>query len=147
VSDKHDAAKLPDSTPDETEEVRSLSVDLENGDSIELPVDAEGEIDWDAYYSDPRLWERVNADVAARRHGQVPVIPRVSANGSVMAAMMLGLREVFDPKAKQEIVVQRDDSGDPDRPDKPMHLEFDPDDPRATKATVRSWARKRKRQP
>jgi hypothetical protein len=114
------------------------------GDAIELPVGEDGEIDWDAYYSDPRLVARVEADIEARRAGRVPIIPRISANGSVMAAMMIGLRDALDSKPKQEIVVQRDDSGDPDNPDKPFHLEFDPDDPAQTRAVVRPWKRKPK---
>jgi hypothetical protein len=110
-------------------------------DHVELPVGPDGEIDWDAYYDDPQLWERVNADIAARRVGEIPIIRRRSANGSVVSAMMLGIRDALEMgKPKQEIVVQRDDSGDPDRPDKGFHLEFDPEDPTNTRATVRPWA-------
>jgi hypothetical protein len=108
---------------------------------VDLPVGPDGEIDWDAYYDDPALWAKVNADIAARRVGEVPIIRRRSANGSVVSAMMLGIRDALEMgKPKQEIVVQRDDSGDPDRPDKGFHLEFDPDDPTTTRATVRPWA-------
>ena len=107
----------------------------------DLPIGPDGEVDWDAYYDDPRLWEKVNADIAARRAGEVPIIRRMSANGSVVSAMMLGIRDALEMgKPKQEIVVQRDDSGDPDRPDKTFHLEFDPEDPTNTRATVRPWA-------
>ena len=120
------------------------SVDSNNADSDEqtdLPIGPDGEVDWDAYYDDPTLWEKVNADIAARRAGELPVIRRRSANGSVVSAMMLGIRDALEMgKPKQEIVVQRDDSGDPDRPDKGFHLDFDPEDPTNTRATVRPWA-------
>ena len=115
----------------------------DNQDDVEkdLPIGPDGEVDWDAYYDDPRLWEKVNADIAARRVGEVPIIRRRSANGSVVSAMMLGIRDALEMgKPKQEIVVQRDDSGDPDRPDKGFHLDFDPEDPTNTRATVRPWA-------
>lgn len=110
----------------------------ENGEAIEVPFDENGEVDWDAYYADPRLWRRINADIDARRAGELPLIPRVAAGGSIMAAVALGFRNVFDPNAaKQEIIQQRDDSGDPDHPDKPFHLDFDPEDPTNTRAIVR----------
>jgi hypothetical protein len=107
----------------------------------DLPIGLDGEVDWDAYYDNPEIWEKVNADIAARRAGELPVIRRRSANGSVVSAMMLGIRDALEMgKPKQEIVVQRDDSGDPDRPDKGFHLDFDPEDPTNTRATVRPWA-------
>ncbi len=113
----------------------------EASDHSDLPIGPDGEVDWDAYYDDPLLWEKVNADIAARRAGEVPIIRRMSANGSVVSAMMLGIRDALEMgKPKQEIVVQRDDSGDPDRPDKGFHLDFDPEDPTNTRATVRPWA-------
>ena len=113
----------------------------ESEDEAVLPIGPDGEVDWDAYYDDPLLWEKVNADIAARRAGEVPIIRRMSANGSVVSAMMLGIRDALEMgKPKQEIVVQRDDSGDPDRPDKGFHLDFDPEDPTNTRATVRPWA-------
>ena len=119
-------------------------VEVDEEDQLVLPVGPDGEVDWDAYYDVPRLWEKVNADIAARRIGEVPIIRRRSANGSVVSAMMLGIRDALEMgKPKQEIVVQRDDSGDPDRPDKGFHLEFDPDDPTNTRATVRPWAAER----
>jgi hypothetical protein len=115
--------------------------DIAEEDHTDLPIGPDGEIDWDAYYDDPKLWEKVNADIAARRVGEVPIIRRRSANGSVVSAMMLGIRDALEMgKPKQEIVVQRDDSGDPDRPDKGFHLDFDPEDPTNTRATVRPWA-------
>ena len=110
-----------------------------DGDAIEVPIGADGEPDWDAYYSDPRFGHFIGTQ--QERTG-VPLIRRYSANGSVMAAVALGFREVFDPhRAKVEIVQERDDSGDPDRPDKRFHLDFDPDDPTATRAVVRPHLR------
>jgi hypothetical protein len=114
---------------------------VEDEELSDLPIGPDGEVDWDAYYDDPGLWEKVNADIAARRAGELPVIRRRSANGSVVSAMMLGIRDALEMgKPRQEIVVQRDDSGDPDRPDKNFHLDFDPEDPTNTRATVRPWA-------
>jgi hypothetical protein len=70
----------------------------------------------------------------------MPLARRYSANGSVMAAMALGFREVFEGhRDKGEIIQMRDDSGDGDRPDKKFHLEFDPEDPENTRAIVRTW--------
>ena len=109
------------------------------GDAIKVPIGPDGEPDWDAYYSDPRFRHFIGPQDL--RPG-VPLIRRYSANGSVMAAVALGFREVFDPhRAKVEIVQERDDSGDPDHPDKAFHLEFDPDDPTATRAIVRPHRR------
>ncbi len=107
-----------------------------DGDAIEVPIGANGEPDWDAYYSDPRFGHFIGSQ--HERPPSLPLIRRYSANGSVMVAVALGFREVFDPhRAKVEIVQERDDSGDGDRPDKAFHLDFDPDDPRATRAVVR----------
>lgn len=92
---------------------------------------------WGKVYSDPQFF----AHVPRRPVQPLGIARRTTANGSVMAAIALGMREVFDPdKRKGQIIVQRDESGDGDDPDKPFHLDFDPDDPRATRATVRSWA-------
>ena len=107
------------------------------------PVGEDGEIDWDAYYSDPRFWAAVsNGERAkAKPAPPLPLARRAGANGSVMAAMMLGLREVFEPnKDRGEIIQIRDDSGDPDHPNKPFHLDFDPEDPENTRAIVRPGA-------
>jgi hypothetical protein len=132
----HDRQK---SEPDAAAQAEYL-LDAEQ-DHIDLPLGPDGEVDWDTYYDDPKLWEKVNADIAARRVGEIPIIRRRSANGSVVSAMMLGIRDALEMgKPKQEIVVQRDDSGDPDRPDKGFHLDFDPEDPTNTRATVRPWA-------
>ena len=122
--------------------VRAFAGEFEGefeGDAIEVPIGADGEPDWDAYYSDPRFGHFIGAqDIRP----VVPLMRRYSANGSVMAAVALGFREVFDPhRAKVEIVQERDDSGDPDHPDKAFHLEFDPDDPTATRAIVRPQRR------
>ena len=111
-------------------------IDDFEGDAIEVPIGPDGEPDWDAYYSDPRFGHFIGSQ--NERPATLPLIRRYSANGSVMAAVALGFREVFDPhRAKVEIVQERDDSGDPDHPDKAFHLEFDPDDPTATRAIVR----------
>lgn len=105
------------------------------GDALDVPIGPDGEPDWDLYFSDPRFGHYVGPQTDPR---SVPLVRRYSANGSVMAAVALGMRDVFDPHwRKVEIVQERDDSGDPDRPNKRFHLDFDPDDPRATRAVVR----------
>lgn len=110
-----------------------------DGDAIEVPTGPDGEPDWDAYYSDPRFGHFIGPQ---HERAAMPLMRRYRANGSVMAAVALGFREVFDPHhAKVEIVQERDDSGDPDRPNKPFHLDFDPDDPTATRAIVRPHLR------
>lgn len=94
---------------------------------------------WDDLYSDPRYWMSV---LPERPPEPVALARRSAANGSIIAAVVLGMRNVFDPERdKGEIIAMRDDSGDPDNPHKPFHLDFDPESPRRTKATVRPWAR------
>ena len=98
-----------------------------------LSDEADGDIDWDAYYAE--VFRRTKPTPPPLR----PVRRRV-ANGSILAAVALGFREVFDPEKPDEAVVA-ESPGDPDRPDKPFHLELDPDDPKATRAIVRLWAK------
>jgi hypothetical protein len=141
ATDSNDSVAIAeDSHALDSDSLRSFtSVEPVNPADFVLPndmiFDAEGDPDWDTYYAN------VIGDVApsemprnlARRH------PDLAA---VVGAMGLGIQRVFEPqKVKQEIVVQRDDSGDPDNPDKPLHLDFDPDDPRQTRATVRPHKR------
>jgi hypothetical protein len=99
----------------------------------DLDAASDGDIDWDAYY----------AEVFRRTKPTPPPIPTIRrrvANGSILAAIVLGFRDVFDPEKPDEAVVA-EAPADPDRPDKPFHLEFDPDDPKATRAIVRLWAK------
>jgi len=91
----------------------------------------DGEPDWDTYYAD--LMGAVESEPMP-----VTLTQRYRGMAVAIGAMGLGIQRVIEPhKVKQEIVVQRDDSGDPDNPDKELHLDFDPDDPRQTRAIVR----------
>lgn len=64
---------------------------------------------------------------------------RTSAGGAVVAAMLLGLREVFDPPPDEEVVLVVDADGEPHDPDAPVVVDFDPEAPAGTTATLRLW--------
>ncbi len=119
----------------------SSSRDAEAGTSSDgelvIPDDMifgpDGEPDWDTYYE--VLFHTFDANAEPMPES---LAKRHPGTASVVGAIGLGLQQVFEPhKVKQEMVVQRDDSGDPDDPDKALHLDFDPDDPRQTRAIVR----------
>lgn len=108
---------------------------VEKSSDFEMPsdmvFDADGEPDWDTYYAN------IMATVETESM-PVTITQRYRGTTAAVGAIGLGIQQVVEPhKVKQEIVVQRDDSGDPDNPDKELHLDFDPDDPRATRAIVR----------
>ncbi len=102
-------------------------------DMVYLP---DGEPDWDTYYA--------NIIGTVEPEPMPPtLLQRFRGTSQVVGAIGLGIQRAIEPhKVKQEIVVQRDDSGDPDNPDKELHLDFDPDDPRQTRAIVRPHNRK-----
>lgn len=59
-----------------------------------------------------------------------------SATGAVMTGIALGLKEALVlPDDRPALVVEA--PGEPDEPDRPIALHFDPDDPAATVAIVR----------
>ncbi len=59
-----------------------------------------------------------------------------SATGAVMSGIALGLKEALVlPDNRPALVVEA--PGEPDDPDRPIDLRFDPDDPAATVAIVR----------
>ena len=72
-----------------------------------------------------------------------PAIQRFarSAVGVSLGAGMMGLGNVFEPRKRDEapIVVNHDggDDGDRDR----LKIEFDPENPKASKITIRNWKR------
>ena len=59
-----------------------------------------------------------------------------SATGAVMTGIAVGLKEALQPQRKEVpfVIESRDD---PDDPDKPIDLHFDPDSPEATVAIIR----------
>lgn len=59
-----------------------------------------------------------------------------SATGAMMTGISLGLREALENK-KNEPALMIEASGQPDDPDHPIRLEFDPDSPADTVAFVR----------
>jgi hypothetical protein len=59
-----------------------------------------------------------------------------SATGAVLTGISLGLREALELK-KNEPAIMIEASGEPEDPDNPIRLHFDPDDPRATVAVIR----------
>ena len=110
-------------------------------DELEIPADMvfdeNGDPDWDTYYA---------TIMATVGHGTetmpLTITQRYRGTAAAVGAIGLGIQQVLEPqKIKKQIVVQRDDSGDPDNPDKELHLDFDPDDPRQTRAVVRPHVR------
>lgn len=65
---------------------------------------------------------------------------RGTAVGGVLAAGMLGLRDVLEPRKDQEIAIVRDDAGGPP-PEGPIELELDPEHPEESVVRVRPWLR------
>jgi len=59
-----------------------------------------------------------------------------SATGAVMSGIALGLREALEPKRNLPAFVM-EAPGEPDDPDAPISLHFDPDDPTKTVAVIR----------
>ncbi len=58
-----------------------------------------------------------------------------SATGAVMSGIAFGLKEALQPKQPIPFVIEA--SGEPDDPDKPIDLQFDPDSPADTVAIIR----------
>lgn len=68
---------------------------------------------------------------------QVPHRYRRSMGASMLAASMIGLREILEnPRDDRPVVEQHVDEGDVDRP---ILVELDPDDPSASVVHIRSW--------
>jgi hypothetical protein len=59
-----------------------------------------------------------------------------SATGAVMTGISLGLREALE-QTKNEPALMIEASGQPDDPDHPIELHFDPDNPADTVAVIR----------
>ena len=76
--------------------------------------------------------------------GDAPLRPiqrfEQSAVGSVFAAGMFGLRDVFEPSKKDEVQIVTDWSGDPPFTD-PYVLRLDPEHPEDSIVMVRPWLR------
>lgn len=73
-------------------------------------------------------------------HAEPPPIERFhrSAVGSVVAASLLGLRDVFEPPKDEQPAIVVDYSGDPPFSD-PFVLRLDPDNPEDSIVMVRPW--------
>ncbi len=59
-----------------------------------------------------------------------------SATGAVMTGIAFGLKEALQPK-QEEVPFVIEARGEPDDPDKPIDLRFDPDSPADTVAIIR----------
>jgi hypothetical protein len=75
-------------------------------------------------------------------HAEPPPIERFhrTAVGSVLAASLLGLRDVLEPPKDEEPAIVVDYSGDPPFSD-PFVLRLDPDHPEDSIVMVRPWLR------
>ena len=58
-----------------------------------------------------------------------------SATGAVMTGIAIGLREALEPRRPEVAFVI--EASDPDGPDGPIDLRFDPDSPQNTVAVIR----------
>ena len=65
---------------------------------------------------------------------------RGTAVGSVLAAGLLGLRDVIEPVRDEEVAIVQDYSGDPPFTE-PIVLRLDPDHPEDSIVMVRPWLR------
>jgi len=93
------------------------------------------------------------ADEADAEDGHVPHEPlpfqkwvKRSATGAVLSGIAFGLQEVLQPKRELPAFVM-EAPGEPEDPDAPITLHFDPDDPTKTVAVIRDPARRRGRAP
>jgi hypothetical protein len=74
------------------------------------------------------------ADDAPTRFEKV----RRSSAGVIMTGIALGLQDAFElPKKEPAFVIKA--TGEPDGDPGPIDLQFDPDDPSNTVATIRPW--------
>ena len=85
---------------------------------------------------------RRSGSVGGPHHGSSdprPIGPaawrRSSASGAVAAAVLLGLRDVLEPPADDEVQVVVD-ADEPADPDGPVVVRFDPDEPANTVAVL-----------
>jgi hypothetical protein len=69
-----------------------------------------------------------------------------SATGAVLSGIAIGLRDVLQPKRELPAFVM-EAPGEPEDPDAPITLHFDPDDPTKTVAVIRDPARGRPQAP
>ena len=69
-----------------------------------------------------------------------------SATGAVMTGIAVGLKEALQPQ-KKEVPFVIEARGEPDDPDKPIDLHFDPDSPADTVAIIRRPATEPLRRP
>ncbi len=91
------------------------------GGPAESGADGEAETDAGAAGRDPRRFNEWR---------------KRSATGAVMTGIALGLKEALElPRERPALVIEA--PGEPDDPDRPIDLRFDPDDPAATVAIVR----------
>lgn len=86
-------------------------------------------------------WEPPTADAARPPDSSRPIDKfRDTAVGSVLAAGLLGLRDVLEPPKKEEVAIVQDYAGDPPFTD-PFVLRLDPEHPEDSIVMVRPWLR------
>ncbi len=73
-----------------------------------------------------------------RSADRIPSKYRRSAGASLLAAGMLGLRDIIEPPKDDRPVVEQ--HADDDHPDRPMELYLDPDDPARSMVVIRNPA-------
>lgn len=87
-------------------------------DELELPIE-------------PRLLPITPPRTAA----QIPSRYRSSAGASLLAAGLLGLRDIIEPPKDDRPVVEQHADGD--EPDRPIEVYLDPDDPASSMVVIR----------
>lgn len=88
---------------------------------------------------DPRLVGSVLPVRPPSSAAQIPSRYRRSASASVLAAGLIGLREVIDPAKGDDGTVIEQAASD-DAPDREMEVYLDPDDPTASIVVIRDPA-------
>lgn len=79
-------------------------------------------------------------DRRSRRRGvpRAPLGARAAGTGALLTAIALGLQEVFDPRERDEIILEVDTAGEP-HDDRPVTLDYDPVSVARSRAHVRPW--------
>ncbi len=87
---------------------------------------------------DPRAMGTVLPVRPPRSAQGIPRRYRRSAGASVLAAGLIGLRDVIDPAKRDEPVVEQEAAGT--LPDRPIEVYLDPEDPSASIVVIRDPA-------
>ena len=104
------------------------------------PVAPSGQVDRDADGHDPEDQDPDGRDRDGQDEGRDPLRfnswRQRSATGAVMTGIAMGLQQALE-LPRQEPAFMIEASGEPEDPDRPIDLRFDPDSPADTVAIIR----------